>query len=69
VAAVQTATVEARKTGIPMLVIFTAPSLAERAREQASQYGNLRYRAKPANFHGILGPIREMIERASPSPS
>jgi CheY-like chemotaxis protein len=36
--------VEARKTGIPMLVISTAPRLAERAQEQASQYGNLRYR-------------------------
>jgi CheY-like chemotaxis protein len=36
--------VEARKTGIPMLVISTAPSLAERAQEQASQYENLRYR-------------------------
>jgi hypothetical protein len=36
--------VEARKTGIPMLVISTAPSLAERAQEQASQYGKLRYR-------------------------
>jgi hypothetical protein len=29
--------VEARKPGIPMLVISTAPSLAERAQQQASQ--------------------------------
>jgi DNA-binding NarL/FixJ family response regulator len=61
--------VEARKTGILMLVISTAPSLVERAQEQASQYGNLCYRAKPASFDGILAPIREMIEWASPSPS
>jgi CheY-like chemotaxis protein len=36
--------VEARKTGIPMLVISTAPSLTERAQEHASQHGKLRYR-------------------------
>jgi len=61
--------VEARKTGILMLVISTAPSLAKRPQEHASQYGNLCYRAKPASFNWILAPIREMIERASLSPS
>jgi DNA-binding response OmpR family regulator len=59
--------VEARTTGIPVLVISTALSTMERAQDQTARYGNHRYLAKPASFDEMLAQIREMVRGASPS--
>jgi DNA-binding NtrC family response regulator len=61
--------VEARKTGIPMLVISTAPSWQSVPKSRRRSTESCVIGAKPASFDGILAPIREMIERASPTPS
>jgi twitching motility two-component system response regulator PilH len=55
---------EAATTGIPVLVLSTAPRLLEKAREQSERYGNHRYLDKPFDVEGLLEHIRQMIGTA-----
>ena len=55
---------EAATREIPVLVVSTDPKLLERAREQATRYGNHRYLEKPFDLDAMLTHIREMIGEA-----
>jgi DNA-binding response OmpR family regulator len=54
----------AATTGIPVLVTSTDPRLLDRAREQATRYGQHRYLEKPFDADAIVAEIRAMIGEA-----
>lgn len=51
-------------TGIPVLVVSTAPYLLEQAQEQAARFGTHHYLVKPFDLDELLAAIEDMIGTA-----
>lgn len=52
---------EAATTGVPVLVVSTAPKLLDQAENQASRFGSLRYFGKPFDLTELLETMESMI--------